>query len=154
LFKSQAGLDAQVIPFNGTPAVTTALRGGQIDVAVEVLSPVLPQIKSGALRALAVTGERRNASLPQILTAKEAGVPGFVSASWNGLSVPAATPRAVVDRLNKEVNAALRSSAVLQKFAELDVEAHPGTVQLSQDWVKSEVKYWGDLITRAGIEKR
>jgi tripartite-type tricarboxylate transporter receptor subunit TctC len=154
LFKAQAGLDAQVIPFNGTPAVTTALRGGQIDVAVEVLSPILPQIKSGALRALAVTAERRNAGLQQIPTAKEAGVPDFVSTSWNGLSVPAATPRAVVDRLNKEVNAALRSSAVLQKFAELDVEAHPGTVQLSQDWVKSEVKYWGDLITRAGIEKR
>jgi tripartite-type tricarboxylate transporter receptor subunit TctC len=60
----------------------------------------------------------------------------------------------VVDRLNKEVNAALRSPAVLQKFAELDVEAHPGTVQQSQDWVKSEVKYWGDMITHAGIEKR
>ncbi len=154
LFKSQAGLDAQVIPFNGTPAVTTALRGGQIDVAVEVLSPLMPQIKSGALRALAVTGERRNAGLPQIPTAKEAGVTDFVSTSWNGLGVPAATPRAVVDRLNKEVNAALRSPAVLQKFAELDVEAHPGTVQQSQDWVKSEVKYWGDMITHAGIEKR
>ena len=68
LFKSAAGLDAQVVPFNGTPAVTSALRGGQIDVAVEVLSPMLPQIRGGALRALAVTGEKRNASLPQVPT--------------------------------------------------------------------------------------
>ena len=75
LFKSVAGLDAQVVPFNGTPAVMTALRGGQIDVAVEVLSPVLPQIKGGALRALAVTGQKRNVALPKVPTAKESGVP-------------------------------------------------------------------------------
>ncbi len=154
LFKSAAGLDAQVVPFNGTPAITSALRGGQIDVAVEVLSPMLPQIRGGALRALAVTGEKRNASLPQVPTALECGVPGLVSASWNGLSVPARTPRAVVDRLNREVNLALQSPAVLQKLADLNVQAYPGTVQQAQDWMAAEIKYWGNLISRVGIEKQ
>jgi tripartite-type tricarboxylate transporter receptor subunit TctC len=154
LFKSVAGLDAQVVPFNGTPAVMTALRGAQIDVAVEVLSPVLPQIKGGALRALAVTGPKRNAALPQVPTAKEGGVPNLVSTSWNGLGVPAKTPQAVVDRLNKEVNAALQNPAVRQKLLDLNVEPHPSTVPQAQEWLQTEIKRWGDVIQRAGIQKQ
>jgi tripartite-type tricarboxylate transporter receptor subunit TctC len=154
LFKSAAGIDAQVVPFNGTPAVMTALRGGQVDVAVEVLSPVLPQIKGGALRALAVTGQQRTSALPQVPTAKEEGVPQLVSASWNGLGVPAKTPAAVVERLNKEVNAALKTPAVQQKLLELNVTPHPSTVPQAQDWLKTEIKRWGDVIQRAGIEKQ
>ena len=154
LFKSVAGLDAQVVPFNGTPAVMTALRGAQIDVAVEVLSPVLPQIKGGALRALAVTGPKRNAALPQVPTAKEGGVPNLVSTSWNGLGVPAKTPQAVVDRLNREVNAALQNPAVRQKLLDLNVEPHPSTVSQAQEWLQTEIKRWGDVIQRAGIQKQ
>jgi tripartite-type tricarboxylate transporter receptor subunit TctC len=154
LFKSAAGLDAQVVPFNGTPAVMTALRGGQIDVALEVLSPVLPQIKGGALRALAVTGVKRNMALPQVPTAKESGIPNLVSSSWNGLGVPAKTPQAVVDRLNKEVNAALQNPAVRQKLLDLNVEPHPSTVLQAHDWLQTEIKRWGDVIQRAGIQKQ
>ncbi|WP_310609842.1 tripartite tricarboxylate transporter substrate binding protein [Limnohabitans sp.] len=154
LFKSAAGLDAQVVPFNGTPAVMTALRGGQIDVAVEVLSPVLPQIKGGALRALAVTGQKRNMALPQVPTAKEAGVPNLVSSSWNGLGAPAKTPKAVVDRLNKEINVALQNPAVRQKLLDLNVEPHPSTVVQAHDWLETEIKRWGDVIQRAGIQKQ
>ena len=154
LFKSAAGIDAQVVPFNGTPAVMTALRGGQVDVAVEVLSPVLPQVKGGALRALAVTGVVRSAALPDVPTAKEEGVAQLVSSSWNGLGVPSKTPAAVVERLNKEVNAALKNPAVQQKLLELNVTPHPSTVQQAQDWLKTEIKRWGDVIKRAGIEKQ
>ena len=154
LFKSAAGIDAQVVPFNGTPAVMTALRGGQVDVAVEVLSPVLPQIKGGALRALAVTGVARSAALPDVPTAKEEGVPQLVSSSWNGLGVPAKTPALVVERLNKEVNAALKAPAVQQKLLELNVTPHPSTVAQAQEWLKAEIKRWGDVIKRAGIEKQ
>ena len=154
LFKSAAGLDAVVIPFNGTPAVTSALRGGQIDVAVEVLSPMLSQIKGGTLRALAVTGAKRNLALPQVPTAQEGGVSKLVATSWNGLGVPANTPRPVVDRLNKEMNLALQNAAVRQKLTDLNVDVHPTTVQQTQDWLKSEIKYWGDLIARVGIEKQ
>ena len=143
LFKSAAGLDAQVVPFNGTPAVMTALRGGQIDVAVEVLSPVLPQIKGGALRALA-----------QVPTAKEAGVPNLLANSWNGLGVPAKTPQAVVDRLNKEINAAVQNPAVRQKLLDLNVEPYATTVPQAHDWLQAEIKRWGEVIQRAGIQKQ
>ena len=154
LFKSAAGIDAQVVPFNGTPAVMTALRGGQIDVAVEVLSPVLPQIKGGALRALAVTGQQRTQTLPNVPTAKEEGVPQLVSASWNGLGVPAKTPAQVVERLNKEINAAIKTPSVQQKLMELNVTPHPSTTAQAQDWLKTEIKRWGDVIQRAGVEKQ
>ena len=154
LFKSVAGLDAQVVPFNGTPAVITALRGGQIDVAVEVLSPVLPQIRGGALKALAVTGVRRNASLPQVPTATEAGVPHLIATSWNALAVPVKTPRDVVERLNREVDKALQSAAVRQKLQELNVDPHPSTVPQAQEWLQTEIKRWGDVIQRSNIQKQ
>jgi tripartite-type tricarboxylate transporter receptor subunit TctC len=130
------------------------LRGGQIDVAVEVLSPVMPQIKGGVLKALAVTGAQRNAALPQVPTAKEAGVPNLLSSSWNGLGVPAKTPAAVVERLNKEVNAALQNPAVKQKLLELNVTPYGTTPAQAQDWLQGEIKRWGDVIQKAGIQKQ
>jgi tripartite-type tricarboxylate transporter receptor subunit TctC len=103
---------------------------------------------------LAVTGTQRNASLPQVPTAKESGVPNLLSSSWNGLGVPAKTPATVVERLNKEVNAALQNPVVKQKLLELNVTPHPSTVPQAQDWLQAEIKRWGDVIQKAGIQKQ
>ena len=154
LFKSSAGIDAQVVPFNGTPAVLTALRGGQIDVGVEILAPVLPQIKGQALRALAVTGEKRAAALPQVPTAKEAGVKTLYAASWNALAAPAKTPRDIVQRLNQEIQSALNNPDVRKKLIDMNVDPQPGTLQQAADLLSSETKRWGEVIQRAGIAKQ
>ena len=154
LFKSTAGIDAQVVPFNGTPAVLTALRGGQIDVGVEILAPVLPQIKGQALRALAVTGDKRAAALPQVPTAKEAGVKTLYAASWNALAAPAKTPRDIVQRLNQEIQSALNNPDVRKKLIDMNVDPQPGTLQQAADLLSSETKRWGDVIQRAGIAKQ
>jgi tripartite-type tricarboxylate transporter receptor subunit TctC len=154
LFKSTAGIDAQVVPFNGTPAVLTALRGGQIDVGVEILAPVLPQIKGQALRALAVTGEKRAAALPQVPTAKEAGIKTLYAASWNALAAPAKTPRDIVQRLNQEIQSALNNPDVRKKLIDMNVDPQPGTLQQAADLLSSETKRWGDVIQRAGIAKQ
>ena len=154
LFKSTAGIDAQVVPFNGTPAVLTALRGGQIDVGVEILAPVLPQIKGQALRALAVTGEKRAAALPQVPTAKEAGIKTLYAASWNALAAPAKTPRDIVQRLNQEIQSALNNPDVRKKLIDMNVDPQPGTLQQASDLLSSETKRWGDVIQRAGIAKQ
>jgi tripartite-type tricarboxylate transporter receptor subunit TctC len=154
LFKSTAGIDAQVVPFNGTPAVLTALRGGQIDVGVEILAPVLPQIKGQALRALAVTGDKRAAALPQVPTAKEAGVRSLYAASWNALAAPSKTPRDIVQRLNQEIQNALNSPDVRKKLIDMNVEPQPSSLQQAADLLSSETKRWGEVIQRAGIPKQ
>jgi tripartite-type tricarboxylate transporter receptor subunit TctC len=93
MFKAAAALDAQIVPFNGTPAVIAALRGGQIDIGIDILGPLLTQIRSRALLPLAITGDKRSRMLPEVPTAREAGVAGLNVASWNGLAVPAKTRR-------------------------------------------------------------
>ena len=154
LFKSTAGIDAQVVPFNGTPAVVTALRGGQVDVAAEVLSPVLPQIRGNVLKPLAVTGTRRSPALPQVGTAREAGIPGLVASSWNALGVPAKTPREVVERLNREITAALNTPAVRQKLLDLNIDPQPTTPAQGQEWLLGEIRRWGEVIEKAHIQKQ
>ena len=151
LFQTTSGIDMQIVPFNGTPAVITALRGGQIDAAVEILGPILPQITAKALRALAVTGEKRAVVLPDVPTAKESGLPTFVASSWNALAAPAKTPKEVVARLNKEIAAALNSPDVKKKLHDLNVEAYSSTPEQAAELLASEIKRWGAVIVRAKI---
>lgn len=154
LFKSSAGVDMQIVPFNGSPAVITALRGGQIDAAVEILAPVLPQINAKALRALAVTGAKRAAVLPDVPTAKESGVSGFEAASWNAIAAPAKTPKTVIARLNKEITAALNSPDVKKRLAEQNVAAQASTPEQATELLASEIKRWGDVIVRAKVPQQ
>ena len=153
-FKAAAGLDAQIVPFNGTPAVINALRGGQIDAGLDILGPLQGQIKAQALRALAITGDKRSRMLPDVPTAKEAGVADFSAASWNGLAVPAKTPKEVIDRLNREVNAALADPAVRKRLEDLNLDPLPGTPQQAAALLNNDVKRWGEVITRAKIPRQ
>jgi tripartite-type tricarboxylate transporter receptor subunit TctC len=154
LFKSTAAIDAQIVPFNGTPAVVTALRGGQIDAAVEVLGPVMSQVQAKALRVLAVTGEKRAPSLPDVPTARESGLSNFVAASWNGLAASARTPRPVIERLHREVVAALANPDVRRRLAELNVDAQSSSPEQASALLASEVRRWGDVIVRARIPQQ
>ena len=154
LLKSSTGLDAQVVPFNGTPALMTALKGNQVDVAVEILGPVMPQIKAKNFKVLALTGEQRNASLPEVPTAKELGFKNLVASSWNGLAAPAKTPKAVVERLNKEINAALHDPQTEKKFQELNINPKISSTAQAQEWYLSEIKIWGRVIEKAAIAKQ
>ena len=157
LLKSSAKVDVQVVPFNGTPAVITALRGGQIDAAVEILSPMLPQINANALRVLAVMGDKRSAALKEVPTVAQsglvgiAGLSGFSAASWNALAAPAKTPTDVVSRLNKEVHAALNSPDVKKSLLDLNIEASPSTPAQLGDLLAAEIKRWSGVIAQAKI---
>lgn len=154
LFKTTAGIDAQIVPFNGTPAVVTALRGKQIDAAVEILTPIMGQINSKAVNLLAVTGEKRSPLLPNVPTAQESGVKGFVASSWNALAAPSRTPAPVIARLNKEINAAVNNPEVAKKLRELNVQAQASTPEQTAKLLQSEIKRWGDVITTAKIAKQ
>ena len=154
LFKTTAGIDAQIVPFNGTPAVVTALRGKQIDAAVEILTPIMGQINSKAVNLLAVTGEKRSPLLPNVPTAQESGVKGFVASSWNALAAPSKTPADVIARLNKEINAAVNNPEVAKKLRELNVQAQASTPEQTARLLQSEIKRWGDVITASKIPKQ
>ena len=153
LFKNAAGIDAQIVPFNGTPAVVTALRGGSVDVAVEILGPVMGQISGKSLRALAIMGEKRAAKVADVPTLKEGGI-AAVAASWNALAAPAKTPAAVIARLNAAVQAAVNAADLKAKLADLNVDAHASTPDQLAALLSSETKRWGDIINRAKIEKQ
>lgn len=152
LFKTAAGIDALVVPYKASPAVLAALRSGEIDLAFEILGPMLPQVGAGAVRALAVTGARRNPALPEVPTVQEAGVEGYQVASWNALAAPAATPAAVIAKLNEAVRSALAQPALAQKLAAIGVRALPTDGQAVRALVASEIARWGDVIRRAKIE--
>lgn len=154
LFKSMTGLPAQIVPFKTTPALVSALRSGEAQAAFEFISPVLPHVKSGALRALGVTSARRFAGLPEIPTVAEAGLPGFDVSAWNGTAVPAKTPRRVIDRLNREVNAALGIPEVKLRLQELGIEARPGTSEGLRDLLAAEIAKWKGVVEKANIERQ
>ena len=154
LFKSSAAIDAQVVPFNGTPALITALRGRQVDVGVEILGPTLPLVRAGALRVLAVASEQRSATLPDVPTAVESGVKGFVAASWNALVAPARTPRAVVDRLQREVVVTVATPAVQQQLRAFNVEPRTSTPKQAAALLRADIERWRAVIERAGIPRQ
>ena len=151
LFKSAANVQAQIVPFNGTPAVITALRGGQIDAAVEILSPMLPQINANAIQALAVFGDKRSAVLKDVPTAAQSGLNNFSAASWNALAAPAKTPKDIVARLNREVKLALDAPDVKKRLFDLNIDATYSTPEQLGVLLAAEIKRWSDVIVRAKI---
>jgi tripartite-type tricarboxylate transporter receptor subunit TctC len=156
LFKTTAGIEAQVVPFNGTPAVITALRGGEVDAAVEILAPVKPQIASKALRALATFGEKRPTGLPEVPTAAESGgaLAKLHIASWNALAAPAKTPREVIARLNKELQVALANPELKKKLADIAVDARAGTPEQLAALLAGEIRRWSEVIAQAKIPRQ
>jgi len=154
LFKSMAGLEFQTVPFKATPAIITAVKGKDLDGMVEILAPVIPQIKSGNLRALGVTFDHRFAGLPEVPTLAEAGVPGYEASAWNGVAAPAKTPRAVIERLNREINAAVAAPEVRQRLQDLGVDARASSPEAMRELLVSETAKWKAVVERAKIEKQ
>jgi tripartite-type tricarboxylate transporter receptor subunit TctC len=153
LFKSMSGADTTTVPFNNTAAVISALRGGSVQVAFEFLPPVLGQVRAGALRAVAVSSKARFSPLPSVPTLDESGLAGYDVVSWNGIGVPAKTPRAIIDRLNQEVHAAVNSPQVRQRFQELGVEPNLNTPEGMRKSVVAEIAKWNALIDKARIPR-
>jgi len=152
LFETVAGIEALVVLYKGSPAVLTALRAGEVDVAFEIAGPMVPQLRAGAVRALAVTSDQRNPALPDVPTVAQAGLPGYNVASWNALAAPAATPPAVLAVLDKAVRDALASTAVRERLAPLGLRVQGSTSAEAQALLVAEIKRWGDVIRAAKID--
>lgn len=156
LFKSTAGISAQVIPFNSTPAVVTALRSGDVDAAIEILAPIKAQITGKALRVLATFGEKRPTGLPEVPTAAESGgaLAHLHVASWNAIAAPAKTPQAVIDRLSRELQVALASRQLREQLSDLNVDARWSSPEQLGALLSSEIKRWSAVIAQAKIPRQ
>jgi tripartite-type tricarboxylate transporter receptor subunit TctC len=154
LFKSMAQVDVVVVPYKSTPAVVTALRAGEVNLAIEILGPMLPQLDGGAVRALAVTSDRRFAGLPDVSTVQESGLPGYAVASWNALAVPARTPATVIQRLQDAAHEALALPSVRGQLQVLGVRAQSGSPDELRRLLTSEIQRWSRVIESAHIERQ
>lgn len=154
LFLSTAGIEALVVPHKTTGEVIVAVRNGNVDLAVDFIAPLLSAIRSGQLRALAVTAAKRFPGLAQVPTVIEAGVPGYDVASWNALAAPAKTPRPVVDKVRAALVRALAAPEVQKRYAELGVEGRASTPEELKDFYAAETKRWTRVVERAGIPKQ
>jgi len=154
LFKSMAGIEATVIPYRSSADVLTAVYSQTVTVAVEIIAPVLGQIRSNSVKPLAVTSSARFVGLPNVPTVIESGLPGYEAASWNGVSVPARTPTAVVNRLNAAVVFAVNTPAVKAKMLEMGVSSKSSSPQEMRDLITSDVGKWKAVIESAKIERQ
>lgn len=151
LFKAMAGISAVVVPYKSTADVVLALRSGQVQVALEILPPVLGQIAGQEIKALALTSAHRFAGLPDVPTLAEGAVPGFDASSWNGISVPGKTPPAIVSRLATDIKAVMGMPDVQQTLHAMGMVARASSPDQMAAHVKAEVAKWKGVIDKAGI---
>ena len=152
LFKSVAGLDIRPIPYKGSVAAIPDLVGGRVTMMFSPMAVVLPVVREGKLRALAVTSLRRSSAAPELPTIAESGYPGFESTVWFGLLAPAKTPATIVRKLHLETVKALAQSDVRTKFAGLGVEGIGNSPDEFATVIKSEIPKWAKVIKDSGIK--
>jgi tripartite-type tricarboxylate transporter receptor subunit TctC len=151
-FKFMTGTDIVHIPYKGGAAAIGDLISGQVQLMFESTNSIAPHVKAGRVRALAVTGERRALSLPEVPTLIEAGVPGYEVNAWSGIITTAGVPRAVLDKLNAAVNRAIAQPDTKERLAQLGSEGGGGTPEDFAALIRRDSAKWADVIKRSGAK--
>ena len=152
LFKLSAGVDIVHVPYKGGGQAQTDVVAGQVQVMFNVLPSALPLIKSGRLKALAVTSRTRSEALPDVPTMIEAGVPDYTAVTWNGIVAPAGTPPAVIRKLNEALVATVRAPETREQFAKIGQEQAWSTPEEFAAFIRDETAKWRRVIQAAGIK--
>jgi tripartite-type tricarboxylate transporter receptor subunit TctC len=150
LFKIMTGVKMVHVPYKGSAQAIPDLMSGQVHVIFDNLTSVSPHAKSGKVRGLGVSSLKRSPIFPDIPTIAEAGVPGYETNSWGGIVVPVRTPRTIVMKLNAEINKALQSPALKERYAAIDAEPTGGTPEAFAAYVKNERIKWADVVRKSG----
>ena len=151
LFKAMTGIQAQHIPYKGSPPMLADLIAGQIQMSIAAAISAIPQVKAGKLRVLAIGDSRRSSEMPDLPTIAEAGVPGYQATIWSGLLAPAGTPAPIIERLNREVVKAVRAPDFRAKLLELGAESVGSTAAEWGAFLRSEIEKWQKIAKRAGM---
>jgi len=152
MLKEASGLNATHVPYRGASPALVDLVAGNVQAAFMVPGNVQQYVKEGRLKLLASTGEKRVRSTPEIPTMIESGYPNFVATSWIGFLAPAGTPRAIIDRYNKEIVKALHAPDVEQKLHDIEFEIVGNSPDQFGAWIRSEVERWGKIIKSTGAK--
>ena len=151
LLMKMTGVKMAHIPYKGSAPAVTAMIGGEIDALFDNVPNVVQHIKAGRMKVIGVSGLQRSTLLPDTPTVAEAGVPGFEVNVWFGMQVPAGTPKAVVDKLNRDIVTLLKEPEVVQRFRNQGVEVAASTPEQFGALVRSEITKWTQLIREANI---
>lgn len=152
LFKLKTGAQLLHVPYKGTGAALPDVVAGQVQMMVDGPPPFLPHVKAGRLKALGAASEKRNSLLPDVPTFAEAGFAGMEAGLWYGIVAPKGTPKAVVARLNAEINRALEQPDLRERFAAMSVEIVGGPPEAFARYISSELKRWGEVVRAANIK--
>lgn len=152
LFKLMGKVDITHVPFKGGAPALTALISGEVDLSYENSLIITPHIKAGKVRAIAVTGLKRSALFADLPTIAESGLPGYNASGWYGLFAPAATPRAIIARLNAETVKALRDPVAVQRLSSQGAEPAGNTPEAFTTFVRSEIDKWANLVKAANMK--
>lgn len=152
LFKSMAKIEAVHVPYKGGQAALMDLIGGRVAYTFENLALQWPQVKTGKIKAVAITSARRLASLPDVPTVAESGLPGYEYSAWMGISTPAKTPREIVFRLNTEIARILKTHEAREWLATQGAEPGGDSPEEFAAFIKAERAKWGPIIREAGIK--
>lgn len=152
MLKSAAGVDITHVPYKGAGPAVVDLLGGQVDAAFLVPGNISQFAKEGKAKIIASTGAHRFASMPQIPTMIEQGFPGFVAVSWIGFLAPAATPKPIIDRYNKEIVKILRKAEIARELEKMEFEVVGGTPDQFAQWISAEISRWGKVIRANNIK--
>lgn len=154
LLKSMAKIDMIHVPYKGGSPAAIALISGEVAVGFNTAPVAIPYIKSGRVRALAVTGEKRNAALPDVPTVAESGVPGYSMNTWYGAVMPAGTPAAIIAKLNAEINRILKMPDIRERLASLGADPVGGSPEQFGGSIKSEVAKFTKVVREANLGNR
>jgi len=152
LFKIMTGTQFVHVPYKGSAQCLTDLASGQIQLIFDNLTSIAPHVKAGRVRGLGVSSVRRSLIFPDIPTIAEAGVPGYETNSWGGMVVPVRTSRAIVTKLNAEINKALQSPELRERYAAIEAEPTGGTPEQFAAFVKTESVKWADVVKKSGAK--
>jgi tripartite-type tricarboxylate transporter receptor subunit TctC len=152
LFKHMTGTDIVHIPYKGGAPAIADLIAGNVQLMFESTNSIAPHVRSGRVRALAVTGKKRSLSLPDVPTLEEAGVPGYEVNAWSGVIAPAGLPRPILDKLNKAINAAIVAPGTKERFAQLGSEGGGGTPEEFAALIRRDSAKWAEVVRRSGAK--
>jgi tripartite-type tricarboxylate transporter receptor subunit TctC len=152
LFESQAKIKLLHVPYKGTGPSVAALTSGEVQLVIANIASLLPQVRAKRAKALAVTGTSRSALFPELPTVAESGLPAYEYSGWYGLWLPAKASAMLVQRVNADFNAAVKSPQFAERFRELAIEGHGGSAKAFETYLGAELAKWSQVVRENGIK--